>query len=95
VIFHLDGKNWAIGFLIVFELVFLSLAILFRLDTRHADLGKDLWGIFLMFNGALFLILNTAGKSQAGLDVPPVDTTKVGTKQTVEVTTTPDPNKEG
>ena len=86
------GKNWAIGFLICFDLLFLALAITFRLDPRTQELGKDLWGIFLMVNGGLFLILNSAGKAQAGIDVPPgTDLTKTATTQKVEVTTITDP----
>ena len=87
-----DGKNWAIGFLIGFDVLFLALAIIFRLDAKTAELGKDLWGIFLMANGGLFLILNSAGKQQAGIDVPPgTDLNAVKTTQSVEVTTTTDP----
>ena len=89
-----DGKNWAIGFLICFDLLFLGLAIVFRLDAKTTDLGKDLWGIFLMVNGGLFLILNSAGKAQAGIDVPEgTDLTKTATTQKVEVTTTTDPTQ--
>jgi hypothetical protein len=87
-----DGKNWAIGFLVGFDVLFLALAIIFRLDSKTAELGKDLWGIFLMANGGLFLILNSAGKAQAGIDVPPgTDLSTTATTQKVEVTTTTDP----
>jgi len=89
-----DGKNWAIGFLICFDLLFLGLGIAFRLRPATAELGKDLWGIFLMVNGGLFLILNSAGKQQAGIDVPAgTDMSKTETTQRLEVTTKPDPTQ--
>ena len=89
--FNFGDKNWAIRILVFFDLLYLAMAITFRWNPHTSDLGKDLWGVFMMSNGALFLILNTEGKRQAGIDIPPDNTTQTTATQSVEVKTTSTP----
>ena len=89
--FNFGDKNWAIRILVFFDLLYLACAIFFRWNPHTSDLGKDLWGVFMMSNGALFLILNTEGKKQAGLDIPPDNTTQTTATQSTTVTATSAP----
>ena len=94
--FNFGDENWAIRILVFFDLLYLGCAILFRWNPHTSDLGKDLWGVFMMSNGALFLILNTEGKKQAGIDIPPDNTIQTTATQSTNVTTTsvpPDPTQ--
>ena len=92
-----DGKNWAVQIIFFLDMLFFGLALALWMSPYHKDIAQKVWEVFMGANGALMLLLNAEGKKQTGIDVPPgTDTSQVTTKQTVEVTTTPDPtSKEG
>ncbi len=95
--FDFDGKNWAIRIIFTLSMIFFVVAIVmsigFRPETK--SMGQKVWEVFMMANGALFLLLNAEGKKQIGI---PDDTTDAKVEQSTTLTqetkvTTPDPEK--
>ena len=68
----LSQKNAAISVIFTMDVVFFCCWILLGLPGRHPEMDDKLWTLFFAANQALFLILNTEAKKDAGIpDNPP------------------------
>ena len=66
----LSQKNAAISIIFTLEVVYFAVWLLLGLPGRHDPMDDKIWGLLMGVHSALFLILNTEAKKEAGMDSP-------------------------